>query len=66
MSKDENDKPSRRKRFLKIPEVAQELNCAERTVWRLIEDGHLKAHDFGGTTRVSRDDLDDYIARSRR
>ena len=66
MSKDENNKPVRRKRFLKIPRVAEELDCSERKVWKLIEDEELKAHDFGGSTRVSSDDLDDYIERSRR
>ena len=66
MSKDENDKLPRRKRFFKIPRVAEELDCSERKVWRLIEDEELKAHDFGGSTRVAAEDLDDYIARSRR
>lgn len=66
MSNEENGKSSRRNRFLKIPRVAEELDCSERKVWRLIEDGELKAHDFGGSTRVSKDDLDDYIRRARR
>lgn len=65
MSNDDNEKPLRGKRFLKIPSVAEELDCSERKVWREIESGSLKAHYFGGATRISRDDLDEYIRRSR-
>ncbi len=66
MNKDESKKSPRQKRFLTIPEVAEEFSCSERKVWKLIEDEELKVHDFGGSTRVSREDLNDYIARSRR
>ena len=69
MDKDENDPPkkpaSKKKTFLTVPEVADELGISERHVWRLIEEKELKAHHFGGATRISRDDLDDYIRRSR-
>lgn len=65
MAKDENDKPPRRKKFLKIPEVAEELNYGVRKVWREIEIEELKVHRFGKSTRVARDDLDDYIRRAR-
>lgn len=65
MTKDENEKLPRKKRFLKIREVAVELNYSERKVWREIESGKLKVHRFGSSTRVSREDLDDYIRRSR-
>ena len=53
-------------RFFKIREVAEELGISERAAWRLIEQGELASHGFGGSTRVRRDDLDAYIARSRR
>jgi excisionase family DNA binding protein len=52
--------------FLKVPEVAEELNVGERSAWRLIEDGELPTHRFGNSTRVKREDLDEYIRRSRR
>ncbi len=66
MSKDENGKPSRKAKYLTVPQVAEELQVSERKVWSLIEEEELKVHDFGNSTRVSRADLDDYIARSRR
>ena len=58
--------PPLRKKFLKVSEVAQELGISERAAWRLIEQGELASHGFGGSTRVRREDLDAYIARSRR
>ena len=51
--------------FLKVREVAEELNVGERSVWRLIEDEKLPTHRFGNSTRVKREDLDEYIRRSR-
>jgi excisionase family DNA binding protein len=52
--------------FLKVPEVAEELNVRERSVWRLIEDKELPTYRFRNSTRVKREDLDAYINRSRR
>ena len=60
-----NNKRAERQ-FLKIGEVASELNVKERTTWRLIEDGELPSHQFRGSTRVKREDLDEYIRRCRR
>jgi excisionase family DNA binding protein len=57
---------SRNHKFLKIPEVAEELNKSERSVWRLIEDGDLPSYLFGDSRRVSREDLYDYINRCRK
>jgi excisionase family DNA binding protein len=54
------------RRFLTVPEVAEELRISERSVWRLIEEGELPAHKFGSSTRVKREDLDSYIERCRR
>ena len=52
--------------FLKVGEVAAELNLGERSVWRLIEDGELPTYRFGHSRRVRQDDLDAYISRSRK
>lgn len=52
--------------FLTIPDVADELGLSERSVWRKISEGQLPVHHFGAATRISREDLDDYAARSRR
>jgi excisionase family DNA binding protein len=52
--------------YLKISEVAEELNIGVRSVWRLIEEKELPKYRFCGSTRVKRGDLDAYIERSRR
>jgi excisionase family DNA binding protein len=57
---------SQKKKFLKISEVAEELGVSERSAWRLVEQGELASHGFGGSTRIKREDLDVYIQRSRR
>lgn len=53
-------------RFIRIAQVAEELDISERSAWRLIEQGELPVHGFGGSTRVKREDLDAYIERCRR
>ena len=61
------DKEDRkRRRFLTVKQAADELNRDERSVWRAIEEGDLVSHKFGGSTRINRRDLDDYIERNRR
>jgi excisionase family DNA binding protein len=64
-----DEKPKQRRsnrRFLKVSEVAEELNVGQRSVWRLIEDEELPTYHFGNSTRVLRDYLDAYIQRSRK
>lgn len=51
--------------FLRIPEVAQVLNCSVRKVWRHIDAQELRVHRFGGSTRIARVDLDEFISRHR-
>ena len=58
-------RPPKRKSFLSIREVADELGISERSVWRLIEESGLPVHKFGASTRVKREDLDAYIERCR-
>jgi excisionase family DNA binding protein len=55
-----------KQQFLKVPEVAEELNIGERSAWRLIEDEELPTYRFGHSTRVKREDLDAYIIRCRK
>jgi excisionase family DNA binding protein len=62
---DRNGKNNKPKAFPNVREAAEELNYSERKVWREIRDGRLKVHRFGKSTRISRDDLEDYIRRSR-
>ncbi len=54
-----------RRQFLTVPEVSEELNVSARKIWSDISDRILKTHRFGRSTRISRQDLDDYIRRSR-
>lgn len=55
--------------LLTIPETAAELRCHKDTVYGLISDGLLHAVDMRRPgakqpkTRVSREALDDYVAR---
>lgn len=59
-------RPLKKNRFLTLREVAEELGISERSAWRLVEQDKLPAHEFGASTRVSREDLDGYIENSRR
>jgi len=63
---EEPPRPPKRRRFLNMREVAEELGLSERTAWRLVEQGELPVHQFGASTKVKREDLDVYIERSRR
>ena len=65
MDKVEKDPPPRRRKFLTIPQFAEKLGLSERKVWREIEEGRIKVHRFGNSTRISDDDGDDYIRGSR-
>ena len=47
-------------------EAAKELRCSERTIHSLIQSGGLPAVRFGGSVRVSRDDLIQFVNKSRR
>jgi excisionase family DNA binding protein len=63
---EEQPHPPKRKRFLSLRDVADELGISERSAWRLVEQGELPVHQFGASTRVKREDLDAYIERCRR
>jgi excisionase family DNA binding protein len=52
-------------RFFTIPEVAGLLALSERHAWRLIHREELGSHRFGRATRISEEDLRDYIRRRR-
>lgn len=43
-----------------VPEVAVELNVAERTVWRMIADGELASRKIRGARRIPDQELDRY------
>ncbi len=51
--------------FRSVREVADILNCCERTVFRRIREGQLRAHRNGRLVRVSDEDLAAYLAQTR-
>jgi excisionase family DNA binding protein len=53
-------------RFLTVPEVADLLAMSPRHVWREIKNTELKKTPFGRATRVSKNDLADYVRRKKR
>jgi excisionase family DNA binding protein len=52
--------------FLKVPEAAEELGISERSGWRLVADGEIPKHEFRGSTRIKRSDLEAYKRRCRK
>jgi excisionase family DNA binding protein len=48
--------------LLSAPDTAQILRVSRATVYRLIGTGELPTHRIGGSLRVDRDELRDYIA----
>ncbi len=54
------------KEILTVKEVAALLNCSVRSVYRNINDGHIKAINLGNRlTRIKRSSLDDLFDRSK-
>lgn len=53
--------PNRPRVLLKLGDVAERLAVTERTVYRLINAGHLDAVHIGRAIRVPEDSVDDYI-----
>jgi len=51
--------------FLTVDDVAAELGLSSKQVRRLIKSGALAHHRFGRLLRISRADLDCYIASCR-
>lgn len=52
-------------KFLTIPQVAEELQVSERTVWRWIKDKELIVHRHGRWTRVHCDELERFLKLAR-
>ena len=47
--------------YLTPTEIAKELKVHERTVRRLLNKGKLKGSKIGGSWRISRDNLNEYL-----
>jgi len=48
--------------LLSVPHVARLLTISTTTVWELLRAGDLKSRRVGRSVRVSRSDLDEYVA----
>ena len=46
-------------------EVAEKLNLSEKTIRNLIESGELEAHKFGRVFRISEEQFNDFIEKSK-
>ena len=55
-----------RSTMLTVEDAAERLCLSTRTVHRLLDNGELPKHQFLRSVRISQDDLDNYIARSRK
>ena len=51
--------------FLTIPQVAEELQVSERTVWRWIKDKELIVHRHGRWVRIHRYELERFLKLAR-
>ena len=51
--------------FLTIPQVAEELQVSERTVWRWIRNKELIVHRHGRWVRVHRDEQERFLKLAR-
>lgn len=51
------------KRFLRVDEVARDLDVSPRTIYRLIQDGRLLAFPVrrGNAVRIPRESFDRYV-----
>lgn len=49
------------KKLMKVKEVAEQLGVVEKTVYRLVWDGKLKAKKVGRAMRVSAEAMEEYL-----
>lgn len=54
---------NKKEKFYSIKEVCDRLKVSQRTVYRYIKDGSLKAVKTGKSWRISAQDLDDFLKR---
>lgn len=51
--------------WMSTAEAASRLGVTARTLYRLIDEGHLPAYKFGRVIRLQRAEVDNFIAQSR-
>ena len=53
-------------RLLSVPEVSEELGMGRSWVYNQIKSGELPSVQLGGTVKIKREDLEEYIHKHRR
>jgi excisionase family DNA binding protein len=51
--------------WLGTPAASKHLGVSQRTLYRLIDQGHVAAYQMGRVIRVRKEDLDAYLERAR-
>lgn len=49
------------KGYWTVKEIAEYLDCADATIYNLIQKGELKAITIAGTYRVKKEDFEQYL-----
>lgn len=52
--------------LLTVKQVQEKLNVSNALVYRLIEKGEIASHRIGSSIRISEEDLQDYLERTKR
>ncbi|MGE7114926.1 helix-turn-helix domain-containing protein [Lysinibacillus sp. NPDC047702] len=53
------------KKYLLVKDIAAELEVSEKTVRKLINEKQIVAYKLGREWRVTQDDFNDYLAKSK-
>lgn len=51
--------------LLKVPDVAEILNCSKAYIYKLVKRGEIPSVQIGTAVRIRREDLDRYIHENR-
>jgi len=54
-------KEESKSKYLSLEEIAQQLNVSERTVYRWVRSGDMRAFRLGHVTRVTPEDFQKFI-----
>jgi excisionase family DNA binding protein len=57
--------PQQAAHLLTVPEVAERLRLCPKTIRRMIDRGELRVHRIGRQLRISEEDLDAYLRKTR-
>jgi len=56
---------NKEKQFYLVEEVAKKLRVSKMTIYRYIDAGKLNAHKIGKEYRISKEDFDDFLRKTR-